>query len=379
MKRELIPEADGDRSVGGAKGSSQRLLLLVLLLLVVVFGYLYYFTGLIRPREEAAKTPEAQTAKVKQPLPPRPDQGGATAVAPAQPEEKPQPQAKAEPAAPAQPQAKPAPAATAKPAAAPVAKPAAPPAAKPLPPVQAKAEPAAGVKPAAAPGAKSKAVAAQPSPVKVAKAGAPAAKKEQAAPHAVPAQQAKPRQKGEAKPAMKTVAAKKTPETAKAAGHAAKPAAGKGSYTLLIGEFAIDGDVRNDKAKLKKLGVSQVQGKRAQRPVTMHRLFLAEFDSHYAADQELQKLAKATGSAFILEEKGKFSVYAGSYLRQKGAASEQKRLAGKGFKLGIKTAKVMMPLTRLTAGSFASSADAEKEASRLKGHGIRAKVVKAGA
>ncbi len=379
MKKEIIPEADGDRTVAGSKGSSQRLLLLVLLLLVVVFGYLYYFTGIIRPRGEATPPPEAQTAKIKQPLPPRPDQGGTTAVTPAQPEEKPRPQAKTEQPPLAQPQVKPTPEATAKPTAPPVAKPAAQPVAKPVPAVNAKTESEAKAKPASAPVAKPKAVSPQAAPVKVAKAEAPAVKKDQGLTRPVSAQQGKTPRKSEAKPAAKTAATvKKTAEPANAESHAVKPAAEKGAYTLLIGEFSADKAVQSNKSKLKKLGVSEVHGKKAARPMTMHRLFLAEFDSHYAADQELQKLAKATGSAFILQEKGKFAVYAGSYLRQKGAAAEQKRLAGKGFKLGMKTAKVMMPSTRLTAGSFASSTEAEKEASRLKDHGISARVVKAG-
>jgi cell division protein FtsN len=110
----------------------------------------------------------------------------------------------------------------------------------------------------------------------------------------------------------------------------------------------------------------------------MHRLFLAEFDSHHAADLELQKLKKVTSSAFILEQNGRYAVYAGSYLHERGAVVEQKRLSGKDFKLNLKTAKVTIPVSRVTAGSFSSSEDARKEASRLEKQGIIARVIKSG-
>jgi cell division protein FtsN len=79
-----------------------------------------------------------------------------------------------------------------------------------------------------------------------------------------------------------------------------------------------------------------------------------------------------------MKENGKVAVYAGSYLHEKGAVAEQKRLAGKGVNLSIKTANVMIQISKLTAGSYSSSEDARKEADRLKKQGIIVRVIETG-
>ncbi len=352
MKRERIPEADDHRTAGGSKGSSRRLLLLVLLLLAVTFGYLYFFTGLIKPHEEEAKAPPVQTVQVKKPIPPRPEQTAEAPAAAAKSEEKKPMQAKAE---------------------------------KPAPPPPAPAKPAApqapppGTKPAAMPVVKPATVPAQPLPAKVAKAETPPAGKEHGKAQPAAVQPAKPQPKGGAKPAtaIKPVS-KKTPVPAKGIHQAAKPAARQGAYTLLVGEYAVERDMKNRRASLKKLGVTPIHGIKTKKTETMYRLYLSDFDGHYAADLELQKLQQVAGSAFILGKNGRFAVYAGSYLHKHGADAERRRLAGKGFKLIIKTAKVKMPVTRITAGSFSSSEEAEKEAGRLRSSGIKATVIKTG-
>ncbi|HTP64376.1 MAG TPA: SPOR domain-containing protein [Geobacteraceae bacterium] len=374
MKKEFIPEADDRQVTGGAKGSTRSILLLVLLLLVATFGYLYYFTGLIRPQGEAAKAPEAQVVQIKKPLPPRTEQGDEKTAPPAKPAEKQPLQAKAE-----KPVALP-----------PQAKPAAAPAAGKSETVQQHVQ--AAVKPSAAPAAgraetaqqhvqaapKPPATPAQPAPVKVAKADAVPVHKEQPKNAPAAAQQVRPQPKESGKPVARAAAEVKKPAApARGPIQAVKPA-GRGAYTLLVGEFAADREAGNCRTRLKKLGIDPVHVQKVKKAENMHRLFMADFDTHCAADQEMQKLQKATDSTFILEEGGRFAVYAGSYLHQKGAAVEQKRLAGKGFKLIIKTAKVTIPMARLTAGSFDDSADAEKEAGRLRERGIIAKVVRNG-
>ncbi|MRR34373.1 SPOR domain-containing protein, partial [bacterium] len=81
MNIEFDQEPGEKSSKGG--GSNNRLLLLVLLLLVAVFGYLFYFTDLIKPRQEAQAPEPVQTGQVKQPIPPRPD-GQPSGAAPAE-------------------------------------------------------------------------------------------------------------------------------------------------------------------------------------------------------------------------------------------------------------------------------------------------------
>ena len=352
MAKDIFPEIEEDKPSNGTRGSSQQILLLVLLFLVLVFGYLYFFTNVIRQREEVAKAPPVQTAQVRQPLPPRPDQGGEK-PAPAKPEEKQPAQAKPEKpvSPPASPQAMPVP---------PQVKPASP-QVKPVTPL---------AKPAAVPP--------QPAPAKAVKAEEKPLHKEQAKASPAPAQPAALQHKAGTKPVAAAPAPAKKAPAAVAARQAAKPAAERGAFALLVGEFAADKEMKNTRAKLKKLGVTPVHEKKIEKLQTMHRLFLADFDSHYAADMELQKLAKVCSSTFILEQNGRYAVYAGSYLHERGAAAEQKRLAGKGFKLAMKSAKVMIPVKKVTAGSFSSSADAENEATRLKKQGITARVIKTG-
>ena len=81
MSKDFNPDADDQLP---EKKSSQQLLLLLLLLLILVFAYLYFFTGLIKPRgEEAPKPQPVAEAPVKKPLPPRPEAKAGDAAKPA--------------------------------------------------------------------------------------------------------------------------------------------------------------------------------------------------------------------------------------------------------------------------------------------------------
>jgi cell division protein FtsN len=328
---------DGGAVFGNEKGSSQQMLLLVLLLLMAVLGYVYFFTGLIRPQEQPK--PPAQTA-VKKPLPPRPAEPGAQPAVPPKPAEtKPAlVPAKPEEKKPASPAPKPAPASVPAPA-------------KPSPaPAPAKAAPASA-KPAAPP--------AKPAPA------SPAAK-------AVPAPAAKPAP-SVAKAEPKTPAPGK-PAAAAVAGKEA-PAATKGNYTLLIGSYAVPQALEAEKARVKKAGLAPSVKKGVMKATQMNRLFLGEYSDKAQADEQLRKLKQATPDAFILPYGEKYQVYAGSYYLDTRAAQEQDRLLARGFKLLMRKAEVPVRLTRLTAGKFSSREDASKEAVRLKKFGIPAVVV----
>ena len=338
MPNQFTPDADDQMP---EKKSSQQRLLLLLLLLAGLFAYLYFFTGLIKPREEQPIPQPVAEAPVKQPLPPRPQ-----AAAPAAPgavvtagtqapkgSAPPVQQAKpAQPAAPASaaPAAKPAPAAQAK-------------AEKPAPPA-ASAPQAKGAKPAAA--------------AKAARPAAPAAPKLAAKPAA------------EAK-AGKTAVAK--PVKAKAVAKSATAA-----YALEINGDLAESEMGSVTAKLKQAGIAYVVKTKSQKGELMHRLFLADFGSRDAAVEELERLKVTAPDAFMLKEDGRFAVYAGSYLREGKAAVEQDRLFDKGVKLLLKNATIPVSVVKVRAGSFADQASAEKAAHKLKKSGLSAKVVKAG-
>ena len=331
MSKDYFPEIGEGKPGNGAKGSSQQLLLIVLLVLAALFGYLYFFTGLIKPREQVTTTAPVLAIPVKRPLPPRPDQGDEKQASAARPKEKQTPQAMTERPAPP-----PAPT-RAKPAAAPISKPAAAPTAK------------LAASPPQQPSAKAEKTENKPARVVQARTAA------------APAPSGKDGQEAGTKP-----------------GEALRQTMKQGAYTLAVGEFANERELQRARAKLEKLGIAQVDTQKIKKPEIMHRLFLAEFDNHKSADAELRKLQQVTGSAFMLEEKGRYAVYGGSYLHERGAVAEQKRLAGKGVKLGIKTVNVMIQISKLTAGSFPSDEEARKEAHRLEKQGIVAQVIKVG-
>jgi sporulation related protein len=356
MSEQFLTEAGKYQPLKGEKGNSRQAVLLVLLGVVAVAGYLYFFTGLIKPREQAAKEPAIQSAQVKQPMPPRVEPPGEKAAPAAKPEE-------TKPAAAKPEETKPA---TAKPeetklATAKKEKPAAG-------PVQSKPAPVQKPKPAEVP--------AKTETVKTAKAEAPAGAKAPA--KAVPPAAAKAQVKGVEKPAAGTAA--KKPAAAGPARQDAKPAkkAAAGVYTLKIGEYVVDKEVKAIEAKLNKLGVTPVERHKISKLEPMHRLFYAEFGDHDTALVELQKLQKTVPDAFFVQENDKFVIYAGSYYREGKAAVEQDRLYDKGVKLVMKTAEVSVPIIMLTAGSYPDKNEARKGVAHLKKGGIAATIVKTG-
>ncbi len=68
FKKDETPTSDAGEEAGKSRRS-----LLVLLLIIVAFCYIYFFTGLIVPREQPSKTPPAPAAPLKKPMPPRPE------------------------------------------------------------------------------------------------------------------------------------------------------------------------------------------------------------------------------------------------------------------------------------------------------------------
>lgn len=364
MNNDFEQEPEGRMSKEG--GSNTRVLLLVLLLLVAVFGYLYYFTGLIKPREEAATPAPAQPAQVKQPIPPRPEEKPAPAAA--------QPEAAKTAAAPAT-------TAEQKPAAPAAVKPEEK-KAEPAKPAQEKAK-AEAPKPVKPETAQEKKAAAKPDEKKAAKASPekgkatePAtAKKDAKKAEAAPAK-VKAAVKGEEKKATAPAKAK----TAKAAvvkdaGDKKQGEKGAGEYTLRIGEYVVVDSMAADKEKAQDAGLTPVvkQGPKKKEP--MVRLYLGEFADQESARRELAKLREATVDGFVLNEGGKYRVYAGSYFVEGRAAKERDRIAAKGVKLTLRKSAVAVPTYILTAGKFSNRDDAVKMAAKLKQKGLRPVVV----
>ena len=382
------PEVPGSSA---QRGSSRQLLLLVLLIFLALAGYLYFFTGLIRPREKAAPQP-APAAEAKKPLPPRPGQPAgeeekkiALGATPAPPGVAQQGPPGAPPAAPSAPQGTAKPAAPAEQAPAPAVKPEA---VKPAPPAPAQPAPAKpapeqklaaptkaeGTKPPTAGSVKPAAPPASvPPPAAAGPAAAPAAKGQP------PAAAVKPSEKPVPAPATAKAPAsgQKAPAVPAAAKDKEKSAAGTERYALRfeeVGAAAVPGL----KASLKKAGLAPVKSQEVSRVCSMQRLFVAQFTDHVKAAEELARLQKTTPGAFLLPVGNGYGLFAGSFAGEKLAQAEKKRLTDQGVQVTLQPAEVKIPLTRLTVGNFPSREEAEKAARRLSKGKVKAQVVKAG-
>lgn len=341
------------QAASGDKGR-QNILLIVLLVLVAGLGYVYFFTGLLKPQEpqKPAETPPPQV--VKKALPPREGEAPKPA-APAAPDAKtgqavppkPEPAKVAQTAPGAAPAVKEAP----KPKEAPKkAEPAAAPQKKPLPAVTEKKE----QKPAPAKAETKK----QPpvekkQPVVVEKKGAPAPVAGKKA-----AVVKKPAVKQQKKPAVETVEA------------------GAGRWTVVVGNYLLEDALATDLIRVRKAGLEASVQAGARKKSTMNRLLLGEYADKDTARAQLDKLKKHTSDAFIIEHGGKQAVYAGSYLLDARAASEKERLAADGFSLTVKRAEVAIPSRLLTAGTYSDKKGGEAVLKKLKDAGLKGTLVR---
>lgn len=289
-----------DSENGSERGLSKSVLLGVLAALLAAFGYLYFFTGVIKQRGEAPQPIPAPQQQVKQPLPPRLD-------SPAPPKAAEVP-AKAPNTAPPQ---------TAQPVTVPV-KPA-PTAAKP-------------VVPQPKPQATAPKTASQPQKPVVVPSKPAAVEQKQAAPSRVAALKAEPAKTPAKEPQQKTAAK--------------KPAV---AYRIVTNEIVSLQKADRIAEQLKKAGLGNVRKETGLAARPMNRLFVTGFSDRTAAGVELAKLRKSSPGAFILPSGGKYELYAGSYDKEKGAESEKKRLEAQGFSLTLQKASVKVPAYHVTA------------------------------
>jgi cell division septation protein DedD len=349
------------------KKENQNVKLIVLLILVAGCGYVYFFTGLIKPMQEqkVAEAPPASQV-VKKPLPAL-DGKPAKAVAGAG-------DVKKDVVVPVKPE---------------------PVKVVPTP------SPAVAVKPVVLEAAKpkemvKKAETPQPSVKKplpmVAKAGdtkpAPVEKKQQIVIEKKPVI-------SEKKPLPAKADEKKTADAKKPvekSGRADAPtqlkkdvqksdkkepvvsgdAAVSGRWTVLVGNYVLEEALATDLGRVRKAGLEAYVVPGDQKKNHMNRLLLAEFTDRASAQIELDKLKRYTSDAFIIDSAGMHIVYAGSYLLDTRAVSEKERLAAAGFNLTLKRADVAIPTKNLTAGSFADKNVAEDILKKLRAAGIKA-------
>jgi cell division septation protein DedD len=331
----------------------QSALLVILLILVGGFTYLYFFTGLIKPKE-AQKTAEVQAPApqiVKIPLPDREGE-------PAKPDDKAQEKAEAPKTATT------APVKTAAPAAKPTVAPA-----KPLP--------ASATKPAPAPtppkpkeepktAESTKPADKIPLPVTVAekKGEKAAAIKADVKKPAVADKKHVAAKVGLKKPVSDSQAIPKPVVKAKKA----EP----GSWSLVVGNYVLEEALSADMGRVRKAGFEPIIKPSSRKKTTMNRLFVSEFNDRATAQSTLEMLKHHTSDAFVIEQGGRFAVYAGSYLQGESASTEKVRLKAAGFSVTIKRSDISIPSQSLSVGPFNSRKAADAALGRLKSSGIKA-------
>jgi len=317
---------------------NQTTKIILLLILLGAFGYLYFFTPLIRTPEgeEVKKEAPPVSQMVKKPLPQKEGASRDGKPAPAPADEK-QPAQK-----PAQP-----------PATAKVDEKKSPPAVpqKPAPPASPKKEePVAKSVPPAPPKGK-------PAPVPPNPAAAPAVAKNEP---------------------QKVAQGRTAPSPAPAAKKSSPAEAGvvnRGKFTLSFGEVP-EGAVMNDlKKRLAAAGITPVTTRPVTRKVTMHRLLVSEQTDHDTALREVASLRKRKIDAFMGETGERYRVYAGSYLYRDRADEEIKRLASLGVSATIVDGEAEVRLQSVTAGSFGDRESAEKAKKSIALKGAAATVV----
>lgn len=358
-------DVNSSKDATEGKGKQNGLLVL-LLILVAGFGYVYFFTDLIKPSQEqkpAEAPPVAQVVKKPLPSPDGKPAKAATAEDDGDVKKSASQPAKPEPAKVAvAPASAPAPAAAAKPAAKPVEKEAA----KPKEAVKKDETPQTSVK--------------KPLPGTAAKAAdtkaVPADKKQPAADKkAVPAKDGEKKIADAKKGAEKAVSApdkKDAPKPAKKEPAVAAGGIASDRWTVVVGNYVLEEALATDLARVRKAGFEAYVVPAGPKKTHMTRLLLAEFTDRASAQAELDKLKRLTSDAFIIDSAGMHMVYAGSYMLDSRAAYEKDRLTAAGFGLTLKKADVSIPSKNLTAGSYAEKSAAEDVLKKLKAAGVKA-------
>ena len=195
-------------------------------------------------------------------------------------------------------------------------------------------------------------------------------------------EQAAPVVKEQAVPAARTAAAVKTPVQSAAVavpsevkGEVAAAPATRQPFTLSAGAFLVQEHHQEIVKKIRRLGYTpKVQTTYSMVPMT--RLLLGVYDNPAAAQVRSRELSALIPQLFSLKQGEKIALYAGSYQD----IDQARRFADKLYQQGIladeETVSLRMPLKKISFGSFASRAAAEKAAKRAAAAGLSAQVVK---
>ncbi|MDD2539526.1 MAG: SPOR domain-containing protein [Desulfuromonadaceae bacterium] len=144
------------------------------------------------------------------------------------------------------------------------------------------------------------------------------------------------------------------------------------SWSLIVGNYVLEEDLAAEMGRVRKAGFKPTIEPSSHIKTTMNRLLISEFNDRATAQSSLKKLSGYTSDAFVMEQGGKFAVYAGSYLQSDAANTEKERLKAAGFTVAIKRASIAIPSQRLSIGPFKNKKTADSALLRLKSAGIKA-------
>jgi cell division protein FtsN len=165
-------------------------------------------------------------------------------------------------------------------------------------------------------------------------------------------------------------------KTAKAAKVMSNSTGSGNAWSIMVGSYVLKDALATDMERVRKAGLSPVAKPGARIKSTMNRLFLSEFKNRADALAVLDKLKRHTPDAFILNQAGKYAVYAGSYLLDARAASEMERLNAAGFNVSLKHAEIEVKSQSLTLGPFSDKKSADDALVKLNAAGLKAALSK---
>ena len=144
-----------------------------------------------------------------------------------------------------------------------------------------------------------------------------------------------------------------------------------GPWSLVVGNYVLEEALAADIGRVRKAGFEPVVKLSVRKKAAMNRLLVSECSDRAAAQSILNKLKQHTSDAFVIEQGGKFAVYAGSYLQSASAQSEKDRLEAIGFPVSVRHTDIAIPSQRLSVGPFTSRKAADAAIGKLKSAGIK--------
>ncbi len=164
-------------------------------------------------------------------------------------------------------------------------------------------------------------------------------------------------------PAPKVVPAPAAEEDTSPAKIVARPV-----FALSSGSYLYSGALNAALAQLEQRGY-EVRRSEKKETHQMTRLRVGVY-ARPEAEKRLAEVTKLAEGAFMVAEKGRLAVYAGSFISLDRARRVSDFLYQKGLRLDEIQVPVELSKTTLQFGAFSSRAEAEQAAAELKKHGV---------